>query len=387
MRLTVLGERFIANAAILFSSVSALLLSCAQPEEPLTVIAGKGLSVPDGIIYLTTMERKALVIDSAVIHRGNFEFRFEKESEPFRACLLFKDSLEQYVAVHFAGNASEGDSDDDSVEYFMVERGSTFIEGIGQEAPDGFCATVTNPTENKLLFDPGYELLGFVDRQDSFMYSASVEAVKADVSKYPNSTLLFERIYHYRSDFKKEDLVEILGLSAPEISESPHLFNLNNYTKGLYDSYDPLKAVPLLSSKGGYDGSYDQRDELNMLVFSCTYIHPSELLLFYLEKRQNEFSRAGLYVADLDLTEIESFYEGKLEKIGGRKWATLHATKEKRNVMMNRYHIEAFPSIIFTNKQGVEVKRIIGYGEDTIDRCKEFVEEYFLANNTNQTPL
>ena len=374
------------SCVFLFLLVTA---SCVREPE-LTVVEGRLLQITADKVYLTTMEKHASVIDSAIVNKGNFRFGFDKETTPFRACIAYRNPAGNIEIVRFLpGNKRTEDSriNAKALEFFIVESGKTVLEGTGVgQAGGGVYASVLGGVENSLVFerlpvfDVDYDGLGVVDLTDEPTYRKSITVVNNIVDEYPHSYLLLERIAVNRWMYRKQDIAKILSKFDRNLMESGLGQGLLGYMERLADNYSPTEPITLVDGQGKFVSGYDRKKSLNMMIFSKSYIHDTELFLFYLKQQQGEFQNDNLYIVDIDLNEMHEWWQSKLKDADEKIWDQLHADrKETMQLIFDRYGATTsqLPWVIFTDNNGAVVGRIDGYDSETLSKCKDFIGEYF----------
>lgn len=362
--------------------------SCSKPEEVgKTVIIIENLIIPSDKVYLTTMEKSAIVLDSAKVFDGSFRFDFAEEVAPFKACIAYRNLDGKTSMVYFKNNDPDSVDSFTYSEFFIVERGTTRLEGRGSSDKQYVFASVIDGKENKLIFNSNYETLGYVDNSDEETYDETLASVKQSVDNFPYSHLLMEAVYANRGSYKKQDLVYILDKVKPQVRKSAHGYNLSIYLKELPDNYNPLEAFPLLNKEGGYVTDYDRRKKLNMLILTTTWSYPSTLLLYYMDLEKHNFERDDLYIVDIGADEVADWWlECKGAKGGDFIWDQLYVPPQRRQIFFGLYAFRSFPLIVFTDKEGKEVKRFwdeeylnikdYKYDSKNLEDIKKFIEKY-----------
>lgn len=371
-----------------FLFVILLFSFCSEPEEVgKTVILGKGISIPADKVYLTTMEERAIVLDSAKVSDGSFQFNFADEFDPFKAYIAYRTKEGKVSMVYFKNSDLDSADSFTYSEFFIVERGTTRLEGKESQNKQYVFASVVNGEENTLIFNPGYEVLGNVDNSSKERYEESVESIKKSVEDHPNSFLLIERVYADRGNYKKQDLEFILSKIKAKARQSAHAYNLGIYLKNLPDNYDPFKAFPLLNKEGVYVTDYDRKKKLNMLILTATWSHPSNLLLYYMDLEKQNFEIEDLHIVDIGLDEVADWWmEYKIVKGGDFIWDQLYVPPKMRQNFLRLHASNGFPLIIFTDQEGKEVKRFwdeeyrniknYKYNSKNLEEMKDFIRNY-----------
>ena len=374
---------------IIFLVLLALFFeSCSKPEEVgKTVIIAENLIIPSDKVYLTTMEKSAIVLDSAEVFDGSFRFDFAEEVDPFKACIAYRNLDGKTSMVYFKNNDRDSVDSFTYSEFFIVEQGTTRLEGRESSDKQHVFASVIDGEENRLIFNSDYKTLGYVDNSDEETYDETLASVKKSVGNFPYSYLLMKAVYANRGNYKKQDVEYILNKVKPEIRKSAHGYNLGIYLKKLPDNYNPLEAFPLLNKEGGYVTDYDRRKKLNMLVLTSTWSHPSTLLLYYMDLEKHNFERDDLYIVDIGADEVADWWlEYKVAKGGDFIWDQLYISPERRQIFLGLYACHGFPLVVFTDQEGKEVKRFwdetytnikdYKYDSKNLEEIKNFIKKY-----------
>lgn len=247
------------------------LIICSKPKKGgKTVVIAEKMVIPADKVYLTTMEERALVLDSAKISDGSFQFNLTEEMDPFKAYIVYRNKEGKLSMVYLKNNDPDSADSFTYSEFFIVERGKTHLKGKIETNKKNVFASAIGGEENKLIFNPGYESLGNVDNISKERYEESFESVKKSVENYPFSFLLMEKLYANRGNYKKNDLQYILSKMNANVIESTYGYNLSIYLKSLPDNYDPFKAFPILNKENVYVTDYDRKKKLNMLILTAT---------------------------------------------------------------------------------------------------------------------
>ena len=364
------------------------LTFCSKPKElGKTVIIAENMDIPADKVYLTTMEKRALVLDSAKISDGSFQFNLTEEMDPFKAYIAYRNKEGKLSMVYFKNNDPDSADSFTYSEFFVVERGKTHLKGKAETNKQFVFASVIGGEENKLLFNPGYESLGNVDHISKERYEESFESVKKSVENYPFSFLLIEKVYANRGNYKKNDLQYILSKMNAKVIESTYGYNLGIYLKNLPDNYNPFKAFPVLNKENVYVTDYDRKEKLNMLILTATWSHSSNLLLHYMNLEKQNFEIEDLYVVDIGVDDLESWWwQIKGSKRNSFVWDEFYVPVERRQIFLGLHDCNGFPLIIFTNQEGKEIKRFwdeeyrniknYKYNSKNLEEMKSFIENY-----------
>lgn len=360
---------------------------CSELDEiGKTVVLAEDMDIPAKEVYLTTMEEKAVVLDTALVSNGSFRFSFTDEFDPFKACIAYRNEDGGMSMVYFKNDDSDSASSSTYSEFFVVERGKTYLQGKGSLNNQHVFASVIDGEENKLIFNPGYEALGKIDNSSKQGYEEGITVVKKQAEDYPYSFLLMDRVYANRGTYKKQDLEYILSKTEGKVSESANAYNLGVYLKNLSDDYDPLKAFPILNKDGVYVTDYDRKKKLNMLILTATWSHASNLLLYYMNLEKQNFESEDLYIVDIDANEVKDWWWNvKGSKENNFVWDELNVPIPQRQLFLRLYACDGFPLVIFTDQNGKEVKRFYDeeysnhkykYNSKNLEEIKRFIENY-----------
>ena len=339
-----------------FTYCSIFLVCCSEPEAPgKTIILGENMDIPADRVFLTNTDEKPRILDTAKVIGGTFTFNLADEYEPFRAYIVYLNSNGRYSMVYFI------DDSQNSIpysEFFVVEPGLTHILGRDKSGYQSAFASVQSGEENKLIFNPGYWNLGFVDNTSEATYKHTLARVKEHINAYPDSYLLLESVYESRGNYFKEDLAAVLASAGKKVSNSVSAINIQSYLDALPDNYNPLQAMPLLNRNNGFVTDYDRKEKLNMLIVTHSWFYPSILLMFYMNRDKEAFDIEDLAIVDIGAEEIEEWWTDKVDQSGDVAWDQLYVPVKRRSLFFNLHGLnKGFPLIIFTNEQGKEIKR------------------------------
>ena len=367
------------NPTLLSFLFMCFLSSCqwnhrSNTEKEGYLIKGTGFSLPTEVVYLTTTETHALIIDSAQVSDGKFSFNIDNVKEPFKACIAYKDATGNTSVIRFKIPRQEYFEPGSISNFFVIERNDVTLR---REILDEY-ATIEGGVENTIIFDEDYRDLTATDHSN-IIDGNTKKLITGLIKRHPDSYLLINWLFANRWKFTKRDIQELHQGMAPALRDSSaNGYNLKIYIAQCPEHYDPSESIPLHTVAGRQVGNYDRMKKLNMLMFTTAYIHPAQLLLHYLPNHLNMLNSPNLHIVDVGIDELEEMWRPRAEK--QTYWESLHVSKEWRSMIIHRFDLWDFsnlPIVVFTDSTGNEVKRFENFDkEKSIQKYHQFVTNY-----------
>lgn len=352
-----------------------LMLSCKQ-QQPLNeiVIDGWIKNIPDGKVYLTEAHRWKIPLDSAVCSNGHFKFVIKPDSAfvPYMASIYFSDSSRnsRLASLVFRNHMLKADSLKFATNAFYLEKGHTTIEGDNNAAAH---LRVFAGSETDLLYSPALNNFGWLGNIEANRRTTKIGLIKSQIQKHPYSYYLLEGIRSAKEQYSKNELEEILKLFNKDVQQSTIAKQILVYLTNRHDDNKPYPNLSLANPSNERHAIIDSNAKLNMLVFWASWCGPCRKEIPALKKLYLQYHQKGLNLVNISIDDDKANW---LQAVNQEQmdWPQLIVDKENIEQVRQQFNFSAIPFIVFTDKEGNEVKKIVGYDEE-VD-YKAVIEKY-----------
>lgn len=349
---------------LLATLITLFLFSCKQ-QQPVNeiIIEGSVKNIPNGKVYLTEAHRWKIPLDSAVCSNGHFKFVIKPDSAfaPYMASIYFSDSSKSsgLTSLIFRNHMLKADSLKFAVNAFYLEKGHTNIEGDNNAATN---LRVFAGRETDLLYNPALSDFGWLGNLDANRRAEKISFIKLQIKKYPYSYYLLEGIKGAKEQYLTKEMEDILKLFNADVQQSNIVKQISVYLTSRHDSNKPYPNLSLVNPANERHTILDSNAKLNMLVFWASWCGPCRKEIPALKKLYLQYHKKGLNLVNISIDDNKANW---LQAVNQEKmdWPQYIVDKENIEKVRKQFNFSAIPFILFADKTGNEVKKIVGYDE------------------------
>lgn len=254
--------------------ISILTISCKNDENQ-TIIKGNIPNLPDGTMYLATIEGDR--IDSAKTIKGIFTITHKwNEKEPQYIKIDHIDNKGILRFFSFTTNAKYKGTAGWATEAFLSDPTIT-IDGnlkydtiIGIQLPPDRKPVTGPPLKAGQQTEASYNIDGdLFDKIDA----KSIKTIKEKLKKYPFSYHLLYKIAENKNSFSPQQVDEYLKLFKGDITESDSFKKLSAYNHKRFEEKNSV--LPLLETLNGKKSKIlDPKFEKHLVIFWASWCGP-----------------------------------------------------------------------------------------------------------------
>jgi thiol-disulfide isomerase/thioredoxin len=346
---------------ILMLLLSISLFSCKNKDEIL--IEGRVSDIPTNTLYLVEVGNHEVIIDSATYKDGKFVFRLNNKTEPLAAQIMYLDANKKPIMLMFK-NYVKGKG---GIAAFWLDYGTTTISGAWR-------ANATFYNVPRLDISTGknneyyYKYIGT-------SFGENFGSIKKEVEKEPNSYFLLSTVLANVENYSPKELNELINLFPANLQKSKLGKRVTLYIENRHEEGTPFKNFPMTSADGVKTETI-HKNKLNMIIFWASWCFPCrkeipQLKEFYSRNNHKDFNQVSV---SIDKTPIEWKNALKLEQMDWEQYIVDYDDLRKVQAI---YNFQAIPFVVFTDKNGMEIKRFEGYDEKHISEYQKLMDSYF----------
>lgn len=342
---------------ILMFLLPIICCSCGNNNEIL--IEGIVSDIPAKKLYVFEVGNRKIMIDSATYKDGRFLFRL-KHTEPFEAQIMYLDSNKKPIMLMFK-NYIKGKG---GIASFWTDYGKIKINGAWRKDATFFNVPRLNISKNKNN-DYYYRYIGT-------NFGQNFASIKSNVEKNPNSHYLLSTVLAYVEDYTPKELDELLSLFSAELQQSKLGKRINVYIENRHEEGKPFKKFAMKSCDGIVTETIHKK-EVNMIIFWASWCFPCrqeipQLKEFYARNNRRDFNQVSI---SIDKSPDEWKKALKIEQMG---WEQYIVNADDQAKVLAIYNFQAIPLIVFTDKNGMEIKRFDGYDPKHIADYQKIID-------------
>lgn len=350
------------------SAITVLsIVSCSTKRPKDILIEGYTPQVKSGMVYLTDAYHWKINIDSAEMHNGNFSFHIKNDSSfsPFVASLYYYDSEDKSIrgSISFTNTSSNA---------FYVEPGTTKILGreINKAGPvHPYIKAELKSGRQNAVFEKNLTL-GYIADQDSVKRATKITWLVNKIKQTPYSFYFLDNIYAFRSFYSKKELVNFFDAFEKDVRNSSAGVKFSSYLSLKRDGIT-YRNVSLPSSKNSLTSIINNNCALNMLVFWASWCKPCRQEIPTLKKFYEKYKSPELNLISISVDTDEDAWRKALEE-EKMPWDQC-IIRDSEKIIDASYDIAAVPLIVFTDRDGNEIKRFVGSDEKDVKEFEKII--------------
>jgi len=351
---------------LILLTVLTSVICCRQYNFTEYEIIGNVTNIPAKKVYLSKANNILEFLDSADYKDGKFKFKLNpwKLNEGFLASISILNDKNKVVPLFVINYKTTTTADTFSNSGFFVETPTTILTGDFNERYHR--VNIKPGPENDLLFDSSYSSFGYIRGTNR---EASLDSVKAQISRRSDSYFLLSCIYDARHHYTKPEIDSILKLFDMQVQESRTAFAIKFYRDSLLIGTN-IPSIKVLNEKFQHEELLDSSSKLTMLIFWASWCGPCRIEIPHIKEIYKKYNSQGLDMVSLSTDKNSKEW---LKAVGQENmmWRQCLIDSADRAKLSDQFGMYAIPLIIFIDRNHKEVKRFVGYYENNVaEYCK-----------------
>lgn len=339
------------------------------------IIEGNIKNLPASKIYLGSAHRARDVFDSAVCQNGifKFDFAFKGDFEPALVSLLYFDTVENTRNVIILKNPTK---ERDGSAGFMLENDRIIIEGI--------LTSIQYHSTNFISIRAGIQNTAFFLYQNSDLFnfnSTDKQALKVQINKAaeaikknPKSFFLLKELLANKETITKDELLFLMGCFDKRMIQSQTGKRLTAFIQNpKQEKLTNYLNYSFLNDKGIKRNIIDPNKKLNLIVFWASWCLPCRTEIPALKSLYAKADKKHINIVSISIDEKEEAWRKALTD-ESMVWEQLIIPQNELQKIKQTFSFSAIPIIIVADKNGNEIKRIIGFNEKELLGVKELLQ-------------
>jgi thiol-disulfide isomerase/thioredoxin len=351
------------------------IASCQLVDSQKIIIRGtisKNIKNVEGQkLYLFDKLNQGAPRDSTIIknHTFLFEFDVNRDFTPFRAALMYKDTVKDQQILDaykvktityfhpigfqnpFLANTVESN--------FYVDEGEIIIvplPSINERIPTH--KIISSSRQNEPFYkhlhitDPGN------DRDSAMTLNLSV------ISQYRFSYYLLHELFRNKVSFTNTELKELLNCFDENVKKSVSYNEFRYYLDYQInsDSYNKQR-IDLEDQNGNTYSITDSTADLTLLVFWASWCRPCRAEIPELKKIQSKYPQQHLSLSSISIDEDKARWQEALKK-ENMPWRQFIVTQQRKLEIDAKFNIREIPTIFLINKEKTIIKKFSGVNDE-----------------------
>lgn len=353
--------------------------ACAQKaKDEAIIVKGAIKNLPVNKVYLTDAYDGKIILDSANYVNDTFSFQISSTNfEPLVASIRFFNHEGKRQLLAFDNYMLSNDNKKYGATAFILDYGTTMISGTVE--------SITYNATNKLKIeagkqnDPFYKTnltnFGLINEKNKDKRKSIIEDYKELIKEYPDSYYFIRQVHNYRTQYSEMELNSLLSLFDSDVRNSAYGNRIISYLKLKPRDGRPLPNYVLKDSLNNEFKMIDDSYKLNMLIFWASWCGPCRQEIPKLKELNEEFKHKGVRMVSISIDESDKLWEAALkkEKMEWQQLITDNALLEK---LKDSYNFSAIPLIVFTDRNGLELGRFLGYNPNQEEQLKNLIIQH-----------
>lgn len=327
------------------------------------------------MLYLTESHRWEKILDSTVATGGRFAFHFTPDSTfyPIKASIRYQDSsFNTRSQLLFFRNEFQAKNFESA---FFLEPGTIEISEDSNSVPTkyGMHARIKAGRENDLLYKNPLSGFGRIGNYTGAKRTERLNSFRQRIRQQPFSYLHLQYIYDNKEEYTEDELRDLLSHFDDEVQASAlgnlfrTYFNLRN------DADKPYRDIALISTDQRRHSIIDKSASLNMLVFWASWCGPCRQEIPLLKALRAKYPEKSLSLVSISIDEDPKRWKKALDE-EKMLWPQFVADSGKVEQIRQTFNFIAIPMVIFTDRQGKEIKRFRGYSKERSAQYEEVIK-------------
>jgi thiol-disulfide isomerase/thioredoxin len=357
-----------------------LLVSCKNRKtSDEIIIRGDVKGIPDGKVYLTDAYQWMINLDSAMVKNGKFEFKIKADSSfyPYLASIMYPDSNNS-----FSKSSGLMIANNKFFSGFYLEKGITLITGDTVKpikVPSGGTVIYANITaagkQNEAFVQNKESDFGWLGNLDSVKRKTRIEYFKNQIKKFPYSYFLLASVFNARNQYSNSEWESLLSLFDKDVQQSALGYKVRKYLVMTRNSDSPYPNLMLADSENKRQYIIDSSSKINMLIFWASWCHPCRQEIPALKGICKKYLNQKLNMVSISVDENESDWKKALQR-EQMMWPQFIVNAEEKQLVEAKYDPSTIPLVIFTNRNGQQLARFVGYEKGQEMKYDSIVTKY-----------
>jgi thiol-disulfide isomerase/thioredoxin len=349
-----------------------IFLACNKKSENIAIISGKGLSQNIKRVYLTTAAEWSVFLDSAECKNGNFEIKYQPSSklEPFLASICYLDSAKKITQLYIRNELLIKKTGKNSANgAFMLDYGNSEISYIERKNGSDL-VNMTGGKENELFKQYEWQNFGHIgSEKDLIRYTNNRKLIKQNSKSY----YFLYKISENREKYSRAQLEKVFGDFDETLQRSVSGSYLKEYIKNMPQPNEMPADLSGYSNDGNIEVGINKTANLNMLIFWASWCGPCRMEIPELKKIRDLIKNKDFFMASISIDKNLLYWKKALkeEQMG---WPQFIIMEKDLNKTMAKYRFSSIPLIVFTDKNGHEIKRFSGYNANQTTKYITFIK-------------
>ena len=357
----------------LFAAASLMALAACQDNNGYT-INGTVADAADGeYVYLQTIGRDAVVLDSAVVNGEKFQFKGLSEVSVMPKILIYKGKTTAMHSMVYLDKGTinvdlqtlnsnvSGTENNDALAKFMDEYGQMndeMKELYGRYRRD---TTLTDTQREELMEE--------LEKRDAGMNDFVYNKMVANISKSFGSYLLVS----FGSTVDAAKINELLPQIPAELSSDASLANLKEYVGNVMNTSVGKKFVDFsMKTPEGEDvklSDFIGKDKYTLIDFWASWCGPCRNEMPNVVKAYNQYKSKGFGIVGVSLDQDVEKWKDAIKNLN-ITWPQMSDLKAWQNEGAKLYGVRGIPATVLVDQNGTIVARDLR-GEDLINKLGE----------------
>ncbi len=353
---------------ILFSFISLNFSSCKQSN--FIYIQGNIGNIASRKVYLVKAFDSNSYIDSATNSSNKFVFKIPTKKYSNRlVSIVYVDSNNHKIrSLDFNNHILSSRTQGYSYNVFDIGEENILMTGRVNIRKDSIKGTHIKIQIDSISIKAGIETDALYGTQmmnfgylegDVNTKTKNLNTYLSVIHRYPTSQYLLSEINENKTVLSKGELETMLSAFKKESLLSQVGITLTSYANNK-SAVTILKNLKLMDENGNKSEIINPASKINMIVLWASWCSPCRQEIPILKKLYDQYHNQGLSITSISIDKnIESWKIALLsEKMN---WPQLIVPDNLENSFFSEYEVSSIPDVIFTDANGLILKRFIGF--------------------------